>query len=275
MNQSRKRHGRVLTAVTIAVLATAIGAIFGAAGSGRAAASAAPKEVNPPKITGTPQEGQTLTADHGDWSNNPTSYSYQWQRCDKNGGSCNGISRATTRLYDVVKQDVGSTLRVHVVASNADGSASDTSAPTAVVTAAAPAPAPTGCPSGNGTIDIKDLAPPARLLIDGFTSNPSTLGRNVGNLEIRAHVSACGGRSVSGALVYAAAVPFNQFSVANENQTDSTGWATITETQQQGYPASPRQQLLAVFLRARKSGENSLAGVSTRRLVSFRVNLNQ
>jgi hypothetical protein len=46
-------------------------------------------------------------------------------------------------------------------------------------------------------------------------------------------------------------------------------------TQADHYPASPRQELLAVFLRARKPGEAILGGVSTRRLVSFKVDLTQ
>jgi len=160
-----------------------------------------------------------------------------------------------------------------VTAKNPDGSGSDTSVPTAVVTAKPAPPAPTGCPSGTGTIDIAQLSAPARLSIATFSSNPQVLGRHVGTLSITTKVTACGGRPVQGALVYAAAVPFNQFVVAPEVQTDANGSATINEPQQVGYPASARQQLLAVFLRARKTGEPQGQGVSTSRLVSFKVNL--
>jgi len=275
MHQSRKPLVRTATALLIAVSAVVIGAVFGTAGLGRAASSAAPTNTTPPTISGTAQEGSTLTADHGQWTGSPTAYSYQYQRCDKNGGSCAGISGADRRLYDLRSADVGHTLRVRVTAKNADGSGSDTSVPTAVVTAKPAAPPPTGCPSGNGTIQISQLTPPANLAITTFSSNPQVLGRQVGTLSITAKITACGNRPVQGALVYAAAVPFNQFTVAPEAQTDANGMATLSEPQLSGYPASSRQQLLAVFIRARKAGEPQGQGVATSRLVSFKVNLHQ
>jgi hypothetical protein len=255
----------------------AIGAVFGTAGLGQAASSAAPSNTTPPTISGTPQDGSTLTADRGTWTGSPTDYSYQYQRCDKTGGSCAGISGANRRLYDLRSADVGHTLRVRVTAKNADGSAAATSVPTAVVTAA-PTPPPTakdGCPtSGSGTLDVKDVALPARLTVDGQTVSPSTISRSTQDVTVKFHVSACGGRPIQNALVYATAVPFEQFSIPNETPTGSDGWATMTMHQERFFPASQRQQLLAVFVRARKSGEPTLGGISTRRLVSFRVNLN-
>ena len=87
----------------------------------------------------------------------------------------------------------------------------------------------------------------------------------------RFHVSACNGNSVQGALVYATGVPYNQLSNAPETATDATGWATVTFQTTGGYPASPHQQLLVMFVRARKAGDSLLGGISTRRLVSVPV----
>ncbi|HEV2592827.1 MAG TPA: hypothetical protein VGU02_13150 [Gaiellaceae bacterium] len=275
MDKPNRLKRRALTAIVIAALATVIGAVFAAPGTGLAAGTA-PKNNTEPAISGTPQQGQTLTADHGDWSGTtPISYSYQWQRCNPAGNNCAGISGANSRLYDLKSQDVGHSLRVRVTAKNSAGSTAAVSNATGtVLPATAPTPKPTtGCPAGSGAVNVADLSSPARLIIDSFTSSPSVLTKQVGTLTIRVHISACSGRAVTGALVYAAAVPFNQFTVS-EVQTDSTGWATIPEQQQNGYPANPgRQTQLTVFLRARKAGEPQGQGVSTSKLVAFPIRL--
>jgi hypothetical protein len=264
---------RGVTAALLAVAALVIGAAFGAAGTGNAAGNAAPTNQTPPTISGTPTVGSTLTASSGSWNGTaPITYSYQFRRCGAAGASCSNISGANKSTYTLRSADRGTTLRVRVTARNADGSAQVESAPTAVITEAA-APAPTGCPTGTGVADVAAVAPPARLVIDGQQASPTVVTRSTSDLVLRFHVSACGGRPVQGALVYATAVPFEQFNVPPEATTGSDGWATVTLHKASRFPASSRQQLLAVFVRARKSGENLLGGVSTRLLVSFPVNL--
>jgi hypothetical protein len=267
------RGRRWATAVGLALAALAIGSVFGVARDGRAASEVAPSNTTPPTISGTPQAGSTLTSSDGTWSGSaPIAFTYAWNRCDETGGSCSTISGATSKTYDLKQVDVGSTLRVAVKATNADGSAQSTSVPTAVVTAV-PAAAPNGCPSGTGTIGIADLAPPARLEIDQQTVAPGIVTPAATTIQMHFRVTACGGRPVQGALVYATAVPFNQYSVPPEATTAADGTVNVTMSQLAGFPAARQQQLLVTFVRARKPGEDLTAGVSTRLLVSFLVSL--
>jgi hypothetical protein len=260
-----------------ALLAAAAVTVLAIAGFSTAASSAAPVNTAEPKISGTAQEGQTLSGSSGTWTGTGTiTYKYQWRRCNAQGNGCSNIGGADSSNYQLRTADVGHTVRVRVTAKNADGSASSDSNESAVVTAktTTPPPVTNGCPtSGSGTIDVSTIAPPARLLVDGQTVSPTVITRSTTDVTVRFHVSACSGRSISGALVYATAVPFSQFSIPPEAQTGSDGWATLTMHQDRYFPASSRQQLLAVFVRARKSGESLLGGVSTRRLVSFPVHL--
>jgi len=101
-----------------------------------------PLDTAVPSVSGTPSQGQTLTESHGVWTNNPTGYTYQWEDCDPSGQSCSPISGATGQTYTLTAADVGDTIRVQEVASNAGGAGQPAqSAPTAVVAPAPPAPA--------------------------------------------------------------------------------------------------------------------------------------
>jgi hypothetical protein len=111
-----------------------------------------PVNTSPPAISGTPQAGQTLTASTGTWTGSqPISYAYQWQRCDTGGAGCSPVPGATSASYPVTSTDVGSTLRVTVTATNANGSANATSAATTVVQAASAAPTNSSAPTITGT----------------------------------------------------------------------------------------------------------------------------
>jgi hypothetical protein len=229
------------------------------------ASSTAGRPVNqtPPTISGTAQQGQTLTANPGTWTGGqPITYAYQWRRCDQTGGSCSDISGATSKTYVLTAADVANTVRVRVTAKNSLGSRAATSTPTAVVSKA---DAPVGT-----AVSISEVSLPNRLQIDQYTFQPNRL-RKHGRVIARFHVSDSRNHSVVGALVFVEGVPLGQTAPSHaEKPTGADGWVTFT------IRATSRLQLkgsnrFAFFLRARKAGENPLAGVTARRLVAVRL----
>jgi hypothetical protein len=265
-----KRTSKLLWSMFVSMLLV-LAVIAGHAQIGDAAAQAAPANQSPPAVSGTAEEGKTLTTTDGRWTGTaPITFAYSWRRCDTDGGSCAAISGADQKTYALKKVDVGNTMRVRVTATNKDGATASTSVPTAVVRPAA-APAPAGC-DGNAPIPIASVALPNLLLIDSQSISPAVVGSSTQSISLRFHVT-CKGKPVQGALVYGDAVPFNQFTTPAEQATGADGWATLTMNADRGFPAARSQELLVVFARARKAGEDVLGGVSTRRLVSFPVDL--
>jgi hypothetical protein len=232
-------------------------------------ASGKPTNTAAPTISGTPQEGSTLTGNNGTWSNGPTKFDVAWIRCDSKGGSCASINGANKSTYTLTSADVGNTVRFRVTASNSAGNNVATSNPTAVIGKNRGG----GCPPGGNPDNVANINPPARLLVDSFQSDPAVIGKSPPAVVVKFHVTSTCGGPVQGALVYATATPFNQFAIPPEASTGADGWATLTFQRLRGFPVSSKQQLLALFVRARKGGENVLTGISTRRLVSVRVNL--
>jgi IPT/TIG domain len=122
----------------------------------------APVNTALPTIAGTAEQGQTLTATPGSWSNGPSSLSEQWARCNTAGYGCSPIPGATGASYEVTAADGASTLRVQEIAENAAGQgASAASAPSATV----PAVIPT----------ITGLSPSSGITGSAFTIEGSTL----------------------------------------------------------------------------------------------------
>jgi hypothetical protein len=98
-----------------------------------------PVSIAAPAISGNLEEGQTLTATAGGWAGTaPFAFTYQWQRCSILGGDCEDIPGATSATYTLEALDLASQLAVVVSASNAQGSASATSAETSPILALLP-----------------------------------------------------------------------------------------------------------------------------------------
>ena len=106
-------------------------------------AATAPASTTAPAVSGTAQEGQTLSTSNGSWSGStPLTYAYRWRRCDTSGAACAEIANATSATYTATSADVGFTVRSVVTATNSAGSATAVSSPTATVSAAPAGPVP-------------------------------------------------------------------------------------------------------------------------------------
>jgi hypothetical protein len=82
---------------------------------------APPASTAPPTITGEAHTHAVLAVQHGDWTNEPTSYEEQWLRCEASGANCQPIAGADLSSYTVTLADNGHAIAARETASNADG----------------------------------------------------------------------------------------------------------------------------------------------------------
>jgi len=226
------------------------------------ATGSTPANTSPPAISGTFKESNTLTVAPGSWSGSPKpTFTYQWQRCDAIGGACADLGGSSATTYGAIAADVGNTLRVKVIATNTHGATLATTPETVMIVPAAA--------GGGKAIAIAQVSLPNRLIVDNLRFAPSHLSSR-SPFVVRFHVSDTRGFSVQGAMVYALVVPYSWSRSAPEATSDATGWVSITM-----HPTTSMQlnrgSALVLFVRARKAGDNPLAGVSTRRLVQVTI----
>jgi hypothetical protein len=268
---ARRTSARTALAVIAgAALAVALIAVVGYAPPSVNAAQAqyAPTNTAKPTISDTsPQVGQQLTATPGTWSGDqPMAFTYEWQRCNAQGASCVAIPNATQQTYTVQSTDLGTRLRVEVTATNATGAGEAVSDPTDAVTAATPTPPPTG------TAPIATITAPNRLLIDSVQFSPNPIRASNRSITVRVRVlEVQNRRPVEGALVFLRSTPVVT-TTPPERATDATGWATFQIAPERDFRRLTQPGYsLQFFVRARKSGEDLLAGVSSRRLVQVAI----
>jgi hypothetical protein len=241
------------------------------------AASGPPRNTREPSISGTMTRGQTLTASGGTWAGAaPITFAYQWVRCGADGGrpdgsNCPAIPGATTTRYVLASSDVGHRLRVRVTARNARGTATAASNATGRIASSGPELPPGAIRLSNGkySIPVTSVSLPARLIVDAVAFVPNPVRTRRTTLELRVHVVDTRGYVVRDALVFGRSTPILT-STAGEQRTGTDGWATLRMTPRVDFPIRNGYNV-QFFVRARKQGDNILAGVSTRRLVQVRT----
>ena len=109
----------------------------------------APANSSLPMLSGTPAQGQVLTASTGTWNPAGSTYAYQWQHSEDGGITWSNVSGANSASYTNGVADEGTDLRATVTATNPYGQASATSS--AVGPVVSDPPANTVAPYMSGT----------------------------------------------------------------------------------------------------------------------------
>ena len=130
-------------------------------------------------------------------------------------------------------------------------------------------PAVPKLPNGKYSVPATSVSLPARLVIDGIRFAPNPVRSRQTTIGLRVHISDTRGFSVRDVLVFARSTPLVTSS-GGEQRTGQDGWAAIRLAPQRDFPLR-RGYSVQFFVRARKDGDNILAGVSTRRLVQVRT----
>ena len=157
-------------------------------------------------------------------------------------------------------------LRVLVTAKNTSGASMAPTQPTAAVVHPAGA---TRLADGRYSIPATSVKEPYRLVISGVEFVPSVL-RSRQEFTGRFRVTDTRGYVVRDAIVLVTGVPLGWINAPQEVKTNVDGLATL-QLQPTTRLRLVRGGSMVMFIRARREGDNLLAGISSRRLVRVRT----
>ena len=228
-----------------------------------------PANTSAPTITGNATVGTTLTATTGSWvGDQPITYSYQWQDCDKSGNSCAKISKATKDSYKLTQKEVGFTVRVTVTAKNSRGKGSAISRETAVVTDASGGGSGGGIinlPNGGKSIDVVDVPAGERLIVESVGFAPNPVRSRTQPITVTITVKDTRGYYVRNAFVFLRSTPILT-STPTDAQTATDGRISYAVTPQSNFPLRSGYNV-QFFVKAYRKGDPTLAGIAGYRLV--------
>ena len=181
-----------------------------------------------------------------------------WYQCDSAGAACVGVAGGTGAVYTARNEDVGHTIRVRVHAKNPKGTGSATSGPTDLIAQ------PTGT---TATVPVTSVSLPNQLIVGGNQFVPSVIN-STAPFVVRFKVTESKGRTVSGA----SSMPDRAARRAHPPRRrghDRRGRHCDDHVHADGETAEEWRD--PVLVRARKPGNNPLAGISSRHLVQVKV----
>jgi len=226
-----------------------------------------PANSSPPTISGSALVGSTLTAGTGSWvGDQPITYSYQWQECDKAGNACKNIGKGTSSTYRVVQGEIGSTIRVKVTAKNSRGKSTAISAQTPVVQdAAGGGGGIINLPGGGKSIDVVDVPKGERLIVQTVTFDPNPVRSRSKPITITITVKDTRGYFVRNAYVFVRSTPILT-STPTDAQTGTDGRIAYAVAPRSDFPLRTGYNV-QFFVKAYRKGDPTLAGISGTRLV--------
>jgi hypothetical protein len=223
-----------------------------------------------PAVRGTMLVGQVITADPGTWTGREgISFSYQWLRCNTQGGDCVAIGGATSRNYRLTSSDVNHKIRFNVTARNSVGSTTVMSGESPIVAE----PLPSGAirlPSGEISIPASSVPTNHRLAVAQVVFSPNPVRDRQQVITVRVRAKDTRGFVIRDALVFVRSTP--RVTTGGDRQLTTTeGWVTYQLAPNGNFPKPRRGYNVQFFVKVYRSGDPVLGGVAGYRLVQVRL----
>lgn len=229
-----------------------------------------PVNTKTPTMSGSMVEGATVTANPGTWTGaGPITYTYQWVRCNNQGGSCASIAGATGVQYKLTAADVGRKIRVRVTGRNSGGSTTVLSGETPVVQASGPTGIVT-LPSGEKSIPVTSVPKDQRLVVDRVIFTPTVVRSRLDPVSVQVRVKDTRGYVVRDATVFLRSTPLVTRAGQARRPTSTDGYAVFQMQPTAKFPTA-RRGAVQFFVKAYRPGDPPLAGVAGYRLVQVVV----